>query len=314
MDVNLLYWKSQGESVFSRLKIWTNLLDPLLLLSSNEEIKKTRAQLRSGETINKTDKQAWKIPLASVHADSGSVLPLVFRPPAFFPIATPLVAASFLPHRNVKPALFWQFLLQSYTAGFNYTNRNSSSEQGQTVSLKQLLLITGTVSYVTCAGALPQIIVNQLRISSLRIQNFLRFIVPVPLSATLAFLNVCTIRGEECETGIQVFDSNGNFVSTSKAAAEKAVRETAFSRAVLFGTTAAVPNLLVSVLKRTRAFQKNTLLVAPTQHISVLYVFGLMIPLSLSLFPQLGMIRKENVEEEVQVKMTEGELYYHRGL
>ncbi len=69
------------------------------------------------------------------------------------------VVASFLPHSSVKPALFWQvmkrihhlyestscvavtqrafmitnvffqFLLQSYSAGFNYANRNSSSEQ-----------------------------------------------------------------------------------------------------------------------------------------------------------------------------------------
>lgn len=68
------------------------------------------------------------------------------------------VVASLLPHSTVKPALFWQvtkhidqidkcildmnkvtngkdstalfqFLLQSYSAGFNYANRNSSSEQ-----------------------------------------------------------------------------------------------------------------------------------------------------------------------------------------
>ncbi|XP_061545804.1 sideroflexin-4 isoform X7 [Phycodurus eques] len=207
-----------------------------------------------------------------------------------------------------------QFLLQSYTAGFNYANRNSSSEQGQTASLKQLLLIAGTVSYATCAGALPQIIVNRLGTRSLLIQNFFRFIVPVPLSAALAFSNVFTVRGEECETGIQVFDSNGNTVGISKAAAEKAVMETALSRAVLFGTTGAVPSLLVSVLKRTRLFQKNSLLIPPIRHISVAFVLGLMIPLSFSLFSQMGTIRKENVEEELQAKMAEGQLFYHRGL
>ncbi|XP_077468798.1 sideroflexin-4 [Stigmatopora argus] len=314
MDPNLVYWKSHGETVFSRLKTWVNLLNPLLLLSSNEEIEENHTQFKSGEYLNKKDEHAWNLSLSSVHADSGSIIPLVYRPPAFLPITVPLVVGSFLPHTSVKPALFWQFLLQSYTASFNYTNRNSSTEQGQTPSLKQLLLITGTISYATCAGALPQIIVNRLRISTLPIQNFFRFIVPVPLSAALAFFNVYTIRAEECETGIQVFDSNGNFVSTSKAAAEKAVRETACSRAVMFGTTAAIPNLLLSVLQRTRVFQKNSLLVAPTRCISLAYVLGLMIPLSFSLFPQLGMIKKENVEEEIQIMMTGGELYYHRGL
>ncbi|XP_061545797.1 sideroflexin-4 isoform X1 [Phycodurus eques] len=314
MDANLLYWKSHGESVFSRLKVWVNLLDPSFLLTSNAEIQETRTQLRSEEKVKKKDEHAWNISLSSIHPDSGSVLPLVFRPPAFLPLTAPLVVASFLPHKSIKPAFFWQFLLQSYTAGFNYANRNSSSEQGQTASLKQLLLIAGTVSYATCAGALPQIIVNRLGTRSLLIQNFFRFIVPVPLSAALAFSNVFTVRGEECETGIQVFDSNGNTVGISKAAAEKAVMETALSRAVLFGTTGAVPSLLVSVLKRTRLFQKNSLLIPPIRHISVAFVLGLMIPLSFSLFSQMGTIRKENVEEELQAKMAEGQLFYHRGL
>ncbi|XP_061692866.1 sideroflexin-4 [Syngnathoides biaculeatus] len=314
MDANLVYWKSHGESVFCRFKMWANLLDPSFLFISNAVIQETRSQLGSGENVSKKEEHAWNISLSSVHADSGSVLPLVFRPPAFLPLTAPLVVANFLPHKGIKPALFWQFLLQSYTAGFNYANRNSSSEQNQTGSLKQPLLIAGTVSYATCAGALPQIIVNRLDLRSLHFQNFFRFIVPVPLSAALAFVNVFTVRGEECETGIQVFDSNGNYVGISKAAAQKAVMETALSRAVLFGTTGAVPNLLVSILKRTQLFQKNPLLIAPTRHISVAFVLGLMIPLSFSLFSLMGTIRKENVEEELQVKMAEEHLFYHRGL
>lgn len=90
-----------------------------------------------------------------------------------------------------------------------------------------------------------------------------------------------TVRSEESETGIQLFDSNGNPVGLSKAAGEKvlkfkkaktnktkwlsltsrsvkyfalfvqAVRETALSRAALFGATAAVPSLLVLLLQRS---------------------------------------------------------------
>lgn len=89
-----------------------------------------------------------------------------------------------------------------------------------------------------------------------------------------------TVRSEESDNGIQVFDSNGNPVGLSKAAGEKvqylsnsdldllsvctvvsffllplqAVRETALSRAALFGTTAAVPNLLFFLLRRSVAF------------------------------------------------------------
>ncbi|XP_026164408.1 sideroflexin-4 [Mastacembelus armatus] len=313
MDPNLLYWKSQGQSFLSRLKIWVSLLSPASLLSSDAEILKAHAALGSAEKPEK-DAPALTLSLSSVHADSGAVLPLVFRPPAFFPVSAPLVIASFLPHTKVKVALFWQFLLQSYTAGFNYANRSSSSEQGQKTRLKDLLLIAGTVSYTTCAGALPQILTNRLSIRSATIQTFFRSILPIPLSAALAFFNVFTVRSEESESGIQVFDSNGNPVGISKAAGEKAVRETALSRAALFGTTAAVPNLLILLLQRTRPFQRNSLLAAPVRHITVAFVLGLMIPVSFSLFPQLGTIKKENLEEELQAAAVDGHLLYHRGL
>ncbi|XP_029305822.1 sideroflexin-4 [Cottoperca gobio] len=315
MDPNLLYWKSQGQSLFSRLQIWFNLLDPTSLLSSDAEIQKAhQSLLRSGENLNEEDEKALILSLSSVHADSGAVLPLSFRPAAFLPISAPLVVASFLPHSGVKPALFCQFLLQTYIAGFNHANRNSSSEQSKKTSLKQLLLIAGTVSYATCAGALPQILINRLGVRSAPIQTFLRSIVPIPLSAALAFFSVYTVRSEESEIGIQLFDSNGNPVGLSKAAGKKAVRETALSRATLFGATAAVPSLLVLLLKRTRPFQRNSLLAAPIRHISVALVLGLMIPVSFSLFPQLGTISKENVEEQLQAAADGGQLYYHRGL
>ncbi|KAM7409142.1 hypothetical protein PAMA_002714 [Pampus argenteus] len=314
MEANLLFWKSRGQSFVSRLQIWVDLLDPFSLLCSDVEIQKAHARFEAGGNVNEQDGDTLTLSLSSVHADSADVLPLVFRPPAFLPVSAPVVVASFLPHSTVKSALFWQFLLQSYSAGFNHTNRNSSCEQGRKTSLKKLLFIGGTVTYATCAGALPQIFINRLSLRTPQIQQFFRFILPIPLSAALAFFNVFMVRSEESETGIQVFDSDGNSVGVSKAAGQKAVRETALSRAALFGTTAAVPNLLLLQLQRTRLFQTNSLLLAPVRHISLALVFGLMIPVSFSLFPQLGTIQKESVEEELQAAAVDGRLFYHRGL
>ncbi|XP_069395012.1 sideroflexin-4 isoform X3 [Paralichthys olivaceus] len=295
MDPNLLYWKSQGQSFLSRVQIWFRLLDPSVLLCSDAQIQRAHS-LMGGEERRGQDAAAQTLALSSVHAGSGAVLPLVFRPAALMPVSAPLVVASFLPHSSVKPALFWQLLLQSYNAGFNYANRNSSSEQQSKTSLKQLLLIAGTVSYATCAGALPQIFINRLGVRSAPIQTFFRSLLPIPLSAALAFFSVSTIRSGETEAGIQVFDSNGNPVGISKAAGEKAVRETALSRAALFGTTAAVPNLLIFLLS------------------SIAFILGLMIPVSFSLYPQLGTIKKETLEEELQAAAADGHLFYHRGL
>lgn len=314
MDPNLLHWKCQGQTFFGRLKIWSDVLDPTLLISSDAEIQQAHTILGSGEKQSETGVLApATLSLSSVHSDTGEVLPIIFRAPALLPISAPLAYAAFLPHSTVKPALLFQFLLQSYYTGFNYANRNAS-EQGKKTSMKQILLYVGTVSYATCAGALPQIIINRLRVKTTFVQTFCRTVLPVPLAATLAFFNLITVRSEEPENGVQVFDSEGNMVGLSKAAGEKAVRETALSRAALIGTTAAAPNLLVALLQRSRFFQRQSLLLAPLRPVSVVFVLGLMIPVSFSLFPQLGLIKKENLEEELQAAAVDGHLHYHRGL
>uniref|UniRef100_A0A3P9K5E0 Sideroflexin 4 n=1 Tax=Oryzias latipes TaxID=8090 RepID=A0A3P9K5E0_ORYLA len=314
MDPDLLLWRTRSPSFFSRARMWLNLLDPSLLLASDAEIVKARALLSSEEKLHEKEEAAVTLCLSSVHADSGDVLPLVFRAPAFLPIAGPMVVAALLPHRSVKAALFWQFLLQSYNAGFSHANRNSSAEQVRRTSLSHLLLITGTVSYAAVAAAFPQILLNRLGIRSLAVQTACRSVLPIPLSAVLAFLNVFTVRSEEMETGIRVFDSRGNPVGMSKAAGQKAVKETALSRAALLGTAAAVPNLLLLFLQRTAFFQRNPMLAAPCRHVSAVLVFGLMIPASFSLFPQLGTIKRENLEAELQAGVIGTELFYHRGL
>ncbi|CAN9500090.1 unnamed protein product [Ophioblennius macclurei] len=314
MDPNLLYWRAEGKSFLSRLLTWFDLLDPTLLLASDAEVQKAHTLLGREEKLGKEDESAVTLSLSSVHADSGAPLPLVFRPPAVFPISGPLVLASLLPHSSVKPALLWQLLLQSYCAGFNFAHRNSSSEQGAKTSLRQLLLMAGTVSYTACAGALPQIFINRLNVRSPPVLSFFRTALPIPLSAALAFFNVFTVRNEETESGIQVFDHQGNLVGVSKAAGKQAVRETALSRAALFGMTAALPNLLLLLLRRWRLFQRNSLLTAPVRHVSTALVLGLMLPVSFSLFPQLGTIKREKLEEELKAAAAGGHLFYHRGL
>lgn len=96
-----------------------------------------------------------------------------------------------------------------------------SHHQGKRTSLKQLLLIAGTVSYATCAGvcvtwwcwrqlfsvsyrlynlqkflmyllfqALPQIFINRLGVRSAPVQTFFRSILPIPLSGKLFILKL----------------------------------------------------------------------------------------------------------------------------
>lgn len=318
MDPTLVYWKSHGQSFFSRVKIWFDLLDPTALISSDNEIRKAHSLLNDNEKQSEKNGLAPSIiALTSIQADTGEVLPLIFRPPALFLLSSPMVYAAFMPHTTVKAALLCHFLMQSYYTGFNYEHRNVSAKKERDISIKHTLLNMGTVSYATVAGAIPQIIINQLQLSTPSVVNLCRTALPVPLAAFLAYFNLVTIRNEESENGIQVFDSEGNAVGLSRAAADKAVRETALSRATLLGTTAAVPNLLLSLLHRSRFFQKRSPpspLLGLLRPFSMVFVLGLMIPVSFSLFPQLGTIEKAKLEEKLQAAAVDGHLFYHRGL
>ncbi|XP_024916478.1 sideroflexin-4 isoform X2 [Cynoglossus semilaevis] len=303
----------------SRVKTWINLLEPVNLFSSKDEIEKAYSLLGNKEESEK-DAAAVNLAISSVHADTGTVLPLLLRPPAYLTILGPMAFVSFLPHMAVKPALFWQFHLQSYNAGFTFANRNSSAElemrnqDMKTKFLKHLLMFTGTVSLTTVAGALPQIIINRLQIKDTVLLAVSRNLLPVPLSAVLAAFSVYTIRNEERETGVRVFDSNGRLVGVSQAAGKKAVRETALSRGALFGTSFTVPHLLLLLLRRTSFFQGNSFLFAPVRNMSFVLVLSLMIPVSFSLFPQLGTISRDRLEKELQAAAVDGQLFYHRGL
>ncbi|KAK1791822.1 hypothetical protein P4O66_013797 [Electrophorus voltai] len=316
MDLNLEYWQSNGKTFLSRLRLWLSILDPTFILSSDADIEKARSLLRSEEKEQKNGKvdDAWLLSLSSFHTDTGSLISPIFRPQAYMPISLPLVLASFMPHKGVKPTLFWHFLLQSYSAGFNHANRNATATSEKKTTLNQSLLITGTVTYAAVAGALPQIILWRLQAISAAAQVFCRSVLPIPLSAGLAAFSVLVVRSEESENGIQIFDSNGNSVGVSKEAGAKAVKETAISRATLFGTTTTVPSLLHFLLKRAKFMQRNPMLFASVRHISTVIVFGLMIPVSFSLFPQLGKIKKEHLEKELHALTSDGELFYHRGL
>ncbi|KAK9964605.1 hypothetical protein ABG768_005768 [Culter alburnus] len=316
MDPNLQYWQNNGQSFLSRLRLWFNILDPRLVLSSQAEIEEARTLLQKEGNTQRNEKvaNAWLLSLSSVHADTGAVISPVFRPQGFLPISAPLVVASLIPHKGIKPALFWQFLLQSYCAGFNHSNRNATATKDNKTSMKQSLLIVGTVSYSTFAGALPQIILQRFRLFSAVTETICRSLLPIPLSACLAAFSVMVVRSEESENGIQVFDSNGNAVGVSKEAGSKAIKETALSRAALFGTTAAVPSFLLALLKRAKFVQRNPMIIAPVRHVSTAIIFGLMIPVSFSVFPQFGKIKRENLEEEFQSLESNGELFYHRGL
>ncbi|KAM6346986.1 sideroflexin-4 isoform 6-T7 [Alca torda] len=280
MDANLRFWRAEGQSFFQRFLLWADVLDPLLLLKSSDEIRRTRLLLQnSGKTLsepiqNDQTKQAFLLSLSSVHPDTDKTIPVLFRPPAFLPICLPL-----------------DYPLQQ----------------------KQIFYGLGAISYAACIGALPLVFMNRYTLKSSLTQLVVKKLLPAPLLGLMSAFTVAVVRSPEFENGIEVMDRNGKVVGVSQKAGEKAVKETALSRAVLFGTTFFLPALLTYFVERAK-FAKTPRALASVRMFMITSVLAGMLPVSLSMFPQCGEIKRADLEPEIQSSTEETELFYNRGI
>ncbi|XP_072095743.1 sideroflexin-4 isoform X1 [Mobula birostris] len=320
MEPSVNQWRRHEQSFLCRILQWLDILDPTTLLASDQEIKNAQTLLQNSQPSleeqvkDEKIKGALKLTLSSVHPDTGSVLPTVFRASAFTPLAAPLILGMLLPHKRMKPALFWQFLFQSYSAGYNLANGNKTAGKDEKIPLNEVLLLIGAVSYTTCLGIFPQFMVYRYGLNSPAMRTLFTKVLPVPFLAIASAVNVAAVRGSEFAKGIELTDKNGNVVGVSQAAGTKAVKDTAVSRAVLIGTTVAAPNMIVSYLQRTNFIRRFPFALASSRLVMTSLILGLMIPVSFSLYPQMGKINRSKLEPSIQSSTTEDELYYNRGL
>ncbi|MXQ90075.1 hypothetical protein E5288_WYG017339 [Bos mutus] len=119
--------------------------------------------------------------------------------------------------------------------------------------------------------------------------------VPFPAVASANICNVVLMRYGELEEGIDVLDSDGNLVGSSKIAARHALLETALTRVVLPMPILVLPPIVMSMLEKTALLQARPRLLLPVQSLVCLAAFGLALPLAISLFPQMSEIEKNVV-------------------
>ncbi|XP_072281117.1 sideroflexin-4 [Pyxicephalus adspersus] len=253
--------------------------------------------------------EARRLVQVSVHPDTGTIIPTIFRPPGLFVVGAPLVVGTLMPHRGVISAFIPQILFQSYNVGFTVMNSNLSVKTQQSLSQNPLYL-SGSALYVACVGTLPIYFANRLNLSGPITQNFIHRILPPPLFALLGALNVFLVRSFEMSGGIQVMDGAGNVVGVSPEAGKKAVKETALSRAFLCGVTALTPSLV----RRSPHMLHNPGIFTIIKLLIGALTFGIMTPISFGLFPQQGKINRDDLEAELKEKTSDSELFYHRGL
>ena len=64
---------------------------------------------------------------ASIHPDTGKLVPWVMRMCAFVPTNIPIIFGMLMTKSTPFNTAFYQWLNQTYNAGMNYGNRNASS-------------------------------------------------------------------------------------------------------------------------------------------------------------------------------------------
>ncbi|NXV40232.1 SFXN4 protein, partial [Uria aalge] len=306
MDANLQFWRAEGQSFFQRFLLWADVLDPLLLLKSSDEIRSRRLLLQnSGKTLSEpiqNDQVFWST--SSVHPDTDKIIPVLFRPPGN-------LNPKFIFAYNLS---FLQFMFHTYTTGFTLLNGNGTVKvEEYPLQQKQVFYGLGAISYAACIGALPLVFMNRYTLKSSLTQLVVRKLLPAPLLGLMSAFTVAVVRSPEFEDGIEVMDRNGKVVGVSQKAGEKAVKETALSRAVLFGTTFFLPALLTYFVERAK-FAKTPRALASVRMFMITSVLAGMLPVSLSMFPQCGEIKRADLEPEIQSSTEETELFYNRGI
>uniref|UniRef100_A0A8D0GC94 Sideroflexin-4 n=1 Tax=Sphenodon punctatus TaxID=8508 RepID=A0A8D0GC94_SPHPU len=155
---------------------------------------------------------------------------------------------------------------------------------------------------------------SRYQLNSPPMQTLFQKIIPAPNFAFLGAYIVLITRSLELEKGIEVMDKDGTVLGMSQNAGAKAIKETALTRATLLGTSVVVPDFLLYFLKRTNILLRNPRNLLPLKFIITIFVTGVMIPVSFSMFPQVGKIRRADLEPEILSSAEETEFFYYRGI
>ncbi|XP_006920882.1 sideroflexin-4 [Pteropus alecto] len=313
MEPNVRFWITERQSFIQRFLQWTELLDPTNLVISIEKIEKSRQLLLTNEDASIHDledqsiQEAWKRSLSTVHPDNSKLIPVLFRPAALLPFTAPMVFLSLVSVKSLKSMILPQLSFYTYNTAFNIINGNASYNRHP---YETVLLGAGAIVSTTFFGIVPRLLQIKFALKNILIRKTL----PVIILAQVSGINAVASRSFEPVRGIEVMDKEGNVVGYSKRAGTKAVKDTATSRVVLFGTSALIPEIFSYFYKRTQFFLRYPSSLWTLKLSCTIFVMGLMVPVSFSMFPQIGRIQYSKLEKEIQSATEETELFYNRGV
>lgn len=304
--------------------------DPRLLTYSSDDTKRAKemvlnyasllANLPDGMTELEMNHALWeaqRISSSSLHPDTGDTIPQPFRMSGYVPYNGPICCAM-VASTSTPALLFWSWVNQSQNALVNYFNRNASSEMDNATLAKSYS--AAVVSALTVAFGLATFI--QKRFGPDKAKQMMRW-VAFPSAVVASSLNCYIVRSPEISSGIPLLNEDFEDVApgqTSQIAARNGVNSTTASRALLQAPVYFLPPVLMGSLPiLKRAVARNPALSVPLTTYLVLVSFGLGLPATVAIFPQMAEIDIQDVEEEYQgLRGKDGlpyqKLYYNKGL
>ncbi|XP_043368748.1 sideroflexin-5 isoform X10 [Dermochelys coriacea] len=281
----------QQTSFYGRFRHFLDIVDPRTLFVTESRLKEAVQLLEDYKhgTLppGVTNKEA------IIHPDTNEKIFMPFRMSGYIPFGTPI------------------WLNQSHNACVNYANRNATKPSPTSKFIQGYLgAVISAVSIAVGLNVLVQRANKFTPATRLLIQRF----VPFPAVASANICNVVLMRHTELEEGIDVLDSNGNIVGSSRIAAKHALIETALTRVVLPMPILVLPPIIMSILEKTSLLRARPRMVLPVQGFVCLAAFGLALPLAISLFPQMSEIETSRLEPEIAMATTNKTVVYNKGL
>ncbi|XP_071828039.1 sideroflexin-5-like [Apostichopus japonicus] len=301
-----------------RYRHFLDIIDPRTLFTTKKQLEdaiKLLDDFKSGtRSENVSNKELWeaqKIKQAIIHPDTGKKIFMPFRMSGYVPFGTPTVVGLLLPNQTLGTTIFWQWLNQSHNACVNFSNRNATKE---TPPSRFLLGYVGAVSSACSIAVGLNVLINKSSALGPTGQLVKRF-VPFPAVALANICNVTLMRYTELWEGIEVTDSKGNVLGTSKIAAKSALVETAMTRVVLPAPVLLLPPIIMTFIEnRTKFLKKFPRMHFPLQVIVCTASFAFALPLAISLFPQTAQMKITELEPEIQAATDEEMVHYNKGL
>jgi|UPI000581B2FD tricarboxylate carrier len=277
--------------------------DPRLLFYTEAQVKRSQEMIQNykdfqGTVHNRALWEARRIVDAALHPDTGEFIPRPFRMSGYVPYNGP-ICVSMVASTSTPALLFWSWANQSQNALVNYYNRNASSDMTNE---------TLAISYAAAVGSALLVAFGlattiQKRFEPARAKAMLRW-VAFPSAVIASSLNCYIVRSPEIESGIPLLDADGNDIlpgATSSIAAAQGVYATTLSRAILQAPVYFVPPLLLTAVPPIRRYlQRNPRMTVPITTGLVLTSFGLGLPLTVAIFPQMATLDAQDVESQFQ--------------